>query len=97
MTEEIITPTVDANGVDLRSKTFIAIILWILSIMYFIDSPIAAVIVAVVSWFWIGPYLAKYAKDHDRDATWGFAIGVCFAIIGVVIYWIYEYLTRPRN
>jgi dolichol kinase len=97
MTEEVIAPTVDANGVDLKSKIFIAIIMWILGIMYFIDSPIAAVIVAVISWYWFGPYLARYARDHGRDATWGFAIGTCFAIVGILVYWFYEYVTRPRS
>lgn len=97
MTEEVSNPLIDVNGVELKSKTFIAIIVWIMGIIYAIENPLAAVITAVVSWYWFAPYLARYARDHGRDATWGFAIGACFAIIGIVIYWIYEYFTRDRS
>jgi len=96
MTEEVTISPVDANGVTPKSKTFVAIILWILTIIYCVDAPVVGIVTALLSWYWLAPYLARYARDHGRDADWGFAIGACFAILGVIVYWIYEYIVRDR-
>lgn len=90
-----INPTIDPEtGVNCETKKYIAITVWVIAIMVAIDSPLSAIIMSLIAWYWFAPYLAKFAKRHNRDPTWAFLIGALFAILGIVIYWIYEYFTR---
>jgi len=80
--------------VDPTYKKYIAIALWILSILYALANPIFAVFTAIISWYLFAPYLAKYADRHNRNPTWAFALGAICGIFGIFIYWIYVAVTR---
>lgn len=82
------------TGVNLETKKYIAILVWILTILGLLANPVFAIIASLAGWYWWAPYLAKYAVIHNKNPTWAFFIGAIFGIIGIIVYWIWEYLTR---
>ena len=82
------------TGVNLQTKNYIAVIIWILSILELFTNPVYAIGSALGGWYWWAPYLAKYAKRHNKNPTWAFFIGVMFGIPGILVYWLWEYVTR---
>jgi hypothetical protein len=79
-------------GVNLTVKNYIAVIIWILSILELFTNPLFAIISALAGWYWWAPYLAKYAKQHNKNPTWAFFIGAMFGIPGILVYWIYVWI-----
>jgi hypothetical protein len=85
--------------IDVNSnvKIGLAVFLWVITILNIINLSMATIPMVIwflILWYWFAPYLAKYAKSHNRNPTWAFSIGVMFGFPGIVAYWIFERVTR---
>jgi len=63
------------------------------TIILFFGSPIGVVIGSIIGYFWLAPWTANLAKEHNRSINWAYSFGFFFSFLGCGIWWIYVKLT----
>lgn len=95
---EIITPTTeDSKSIwnELSSLTQWTII--ILIPLAILGNPIVGIIGALIGYFWLAPWAANFAKEHNRSKNWAYFYGF-LGFLPLGIYWVFVKLTRdPTN
>ncbi len=93
--ESITPPSEDSKNIwnELSSLTQWAII--ILIPLAILGNPIAGIIGALIGYFWLAPWAANFAKEHNRSVNWGYFFGF-LGPLSCVIYWLYvKFTTDP--
>ncbi len=90
--ESITPPSEDSKNIwnELSSLTQWAII--ILIPLAILGNFIAGIIGALIGYFWLAPWAANFAKEHNRSINWGYFFGF-LGPLSCVIYWLYVKLT----
>jgi len=91
---EIITPpSEDSKNIwnELNSSTHWVIIFFIL--LALLGNPAVGVMGALLGYFWLGPWAAAFAKEHNRSVNWAYFYGFVFAFLGCGLYWVYVKIT----
>jgi len=92
---DVITPASEESKNiwnELNSSTHWVIIIFIL--LALLGSPGYGIIGALIGYFWLGPWAATFAKEHNRSINWAYFYGFCFAFLGCGLYWVYVKMTR---
>jgi hypothetical protein len=50
---------------------------------------ISAIIGALAAYYWWGPWMVDFAKEHNRNINWAYFYGLAFGLIGLIFYYIY--------
>lgn len=58
-----------------------------------LGNPFGGIIGAAIGYFWLGPWAATFAKEHNRNINWAYFYGFAFVFLGCGLYWIYVKIT----
>lgn len=91
---EIITSTTEDSKSNFGEMNFLTqLVIILLLLLAIIGNPIVGIIGALIGYFWLAPWAANFAKEHNRSKNWAYFYGFLgFLTLG--IYWVYVKLTR---